>query len=399
MGKHEKDDHKHDKHHSHDKSGKHDHHGHKHDHHADTGVGLIPALGIKTSPLPASSPARSPGRVVSFEASSSTLRPEQVTTLRPEQVAALRTSSQSMGTTVAKKLPFTMVRRKDPLDLCNEVITTLRNHDTMIRNVQGNIVRKIRSEVGESMKEDRRRNGPKAAKAFRTKFLMRAWWRLTKSGQAFSEMQKPAQGKTDAEAEKDAESESAEKPQPRRRPVCQHSCRGPAEISALEKSRYDPEETLAALWRVREESSWYPIGQVLRVEKHRGLMGKLLVPDYTKEDYDDLITRPARFPSRSRMALDSRNLPGEEELFDKEQAEKIPEPTTLKPQDFRNEEITVTLERPRNHCAFFKGQTDKEKEMERTCEAKWSEKFGKGDTKGGAHIPQQRKIQKVPHWF
>merc|ERR1711865_1334267 len=61
--------------------------------------------------------------------------------------------------------------------------------------------------------------------------------------------------------------------------------------------RYCPGAAADPLWKVKAESSRDPIVQVERIEKYRGILGKLMVPDYTQEDIaSDLIPRPSRFP-------------------------------------------------------------------------------------------------------
>merc|ERR1712129_350024 len=61
--------------------------------------------------------------------------------------------------------------------------------------------------------------------------------------------------------------------------------------------RYCPDSATNQVWKAKADSSHSPIEHVERLEKYRGIMGKIMVPDYTKEDItSDLILRPSRFP-------------------------------------------------------------------------------------------------------
>lgn len=261
---HHKDHHK-DKHKDH-----HDRHGHKEHFTPEPKQGQrcvfqsssqrssnMPGMNATPQSLPIVS--RSPEKYASNATATSsnnnaTMRPEELATalrsaLRPRLTSSGNISMISSEMYAPQRNGPAPVKtiRKDPGDLCNEVKATLSAHDTFVRKVtheDGLNPGSNQLDIGYSLKDELR-----CCRSIPVKT-----------------------GKVEVQQEQ----------------ICRKH------LHFHKDCADDP------IYRVKVESTRAPIEEIGRKEKYRGIMGKLMVPDYTQEDTTaDLVSRPPRFPKQT----------------------------------------------------------------------------------------------------
>lgn len=327
-------------------------------------------------------------------------------TLHPSELALSKLtpsvrSSSSVAGYKSDRPALQMVRRKDPLDLCNEVIAALRGRDTLVRKINADNDDPFRKEPGHSMRED------KSGSYARKKFFFRAWPkgksssnRTRKFFKAWALLLKIRGRVGDEDGDGDEEENigtswlkqggfGVQQHQTAKRALDQDS--------QLTQAKYCPEVAANMIWQVKGQSSIWEIEKLHRVEKYRGLLSRLMVPEYGTTDYEDLVTRPSRHSknsiredaqkkqSKTTAPAAAPEVNHDPYYFKDGQAQ-------LRQSDFRFPDIVPSLEKGRFTVEECKSAQDKE------CSPnpKWVKKFGVAESN------RQRRgssSEQVPFWF